>query len=118
MPQPSGGIVTVIQARTGSTRLPYKVLRPLAGKPLLIRMAERVLAAKRVGTVVVATTTESADDPLERMGSHSNRIAIQLITCWSHLCGRGAQVGTGRRLVCPLSILCAQVRLRRGYRLH
>ena len=64
MPQPSGGIVTVIQARTGSTRLPNKVLRPLAGKPLLIRMAERVLAAKRVGTVVVATTTESADDPL------------------------------------------------------
>lgn len=61
---------------------------------------------------------QSADDPLERMGSHSNRMAIQLITCWSHLCGRGAQVGTGRRLVCPLSILCAQVRLQRGYRLH
>jgi spore coat polysaccharide biosynthesis protein SpsF len=67
MPQPSGGIVTVIQARTGSTRLPNKVLRPLAGKPLLIRMVERVLAAQRVGTVVVATTTEPADDPLAEL---------------------------------------------------
>lgn len=58
------GIVTVIQARTGSTRLPNKILRPLAGKPLLLRMIERVAAAKLVGRVVVATTREPADDPL------------------------------------------------------
>ncbi|MBP6017215.1 MAG: glycosyltransferase family protein [Candidatus Promineofilum sp.] len=64
MTQPSGGIVTVIQARTGSTRLPDKVLLPLAGQPLLTRMVERVLAAQRVETVVVATTTQTADDPL------------------------------------------------------
>lgn len=64
VPQSSGGIVTVIQARTGSTRLPNKVLRPLAGKPLLARMVERVLAAELVGTVVVATTAEPSDDPI------------------------------------------------------
>ena len=62
MPRLSGGIVTVIQARTSSTRLPNKVLRPLAGKPLLTRMVERVLAAELAGTVVVATTTDAADD--------------------------------------------------------
>ncbi len=60
-------IVTVIQARTGSTRLPNKVLRPLAGKPLLAQMVERVLASARAGTVVVATTTDPADDPIEAL---------------------------------------------------
>lgn len=57
-------VVTVIQARTGSTRLPNKILRPLAGKPLLARMVERVMAAKLTGTVVVATTIDPADDPI------------------------------------------------------
>jgi len=60
-------IVTVIQARTGSTRLPNKVLRPLAGAPLLLRMVERVMAADLVGTVVVATTTEPGDNPIEAL---------------------------------------------------
>lgn len=79
----------------------------------------------RMHDVVIALVCEwmsgmpqSADDALEQMGSHSNRIAIQLITCWSHLCGRGAQVGTGRWLVCTLNILCVQARLRRGCRLR
>ncbi|MCX7744963.1 MAG: glycosyltransferase family protein [Flavobacteriales bacterium] len=58
-------LVTVIQARTGSTRLPGKVLMPLAGEPLLVRMVERVKRAKLAGTVVVATTTEKEDDPIE-----------------------------------------------------
>lgn len=64
-----GGLATrptvIIQARTGSTRLPNKIMRPLAGAPLLTRMVERVRAATLVGTVVVATTTEPADDPIE-----------------------------------------------------
>lgn len=60
-------IVTVIQARTGSSRLPGKVLMPLCGKPLLIRMAERVLNARLAGTVVVATSTDKGDDPIEEL---------------------------------------------------
>ena len=59
--------VVVVQARTGSTRLPGKVLRPLAGRPLLQRMLERVLAADTPSAVVVATTTESADDAVETL---------------------------------------------------
>ncbi|MDX2001033.1 MAG: glycosyltransferase family protein [Chitinophagales bacterium] len=55
-------ILTVIQARTGSTRLPGKVMLPLVGKPLLVRMVERVKAAKLAGRVVVATTTMPQDD--------------------------------------------------------
>ena len=55
-------IVTVIQVRRGSSRLPDKVFRPLSGKSLFVRQVERVLAAKLSGTVVVATTMNPADD--------------------------------------------------------
>ncbi len=54
-------IITIIQARTGSSRLPGKVLLPLAGKPLLLRMVERVRMARTPMTVVVATTTDPDD---------------------------------------------------------
>ena len=57
-------IVVVVQARTGSTRLPGKVLLPLANRPLLHRMLERVLAARTPSCVVVATTTDPADDAI------------------------------------------------------
>ncbi|MFZ5916515.1 MAG: cytidylyltransferase domain-containing protein [Chloroflexota bacterium] len=57
-------LVTVVQARTGSSRLPNKIMLPLAGKPLLARLVERVQAAGLAGTVVVATTWEPADDPI------------------------------------------------------
>ncbi len=56
--------VVVIQARTGSSRLPGKVLMPLAGKSLLERMVERVRAARTPFSVVVATTQDASDDPI------------------------------------------------------
>ncbi len=46
----------------GSSRLPGKVLLPLAGAPLLVRMVARVRRARLAGTVGVATTTDAADD--------------------------------------------------------
>jgi len=61
-------IVTVIQARLGSTRLPGKVMLDLVGEPLLVRMVERVRAAHRVDDLfVVATTREPSDDPIEAL---------------------------------------------------
>ena len=58
----TSSILTVVQARLGSSRLPGKVLLPLAGRPLLVCMVERVMRARLRGTVVVATTTDDADD--------------------------------------------------------
>ncbi|HTI10962.1 MAG TPA: thiamine pyrophosphate-dependent enzyme [Puia sp.] len=55
-------IVTVIQVRRGSSRLPDKVFRPLAGKSLFVRQVERVRASRLCGQVVVATTLDPADD--------------------------------------------------------
>jgi spore coat polysaccharide biosynthesis protein SpsF len=60
-------IVVVVQARTGSSRLPGKVLMPLAGRPLLSRMIERVRTAKTPAAVVVATTADRADDVIEAL---------------------------------------------------
>lgn len=54
----------VIQARTGSTRLPSKVLADLAGTTMLERVVERVARAETIDGVVVATTIEAADDPI------------------------------------------------------
>lgn len=61
-------IITVVQARTGSTRLPNKVLMPLSGKPLIIRMLERVRKSELVGDVILAVTLEEADDILVNIG--------------------------------------------------
>ena len=56
--------VAVIQARTGSTRFPGKVLAPLLGRPMLAHIVERVALATLVDRVVVATTDGAVDDPV------------------------------------------------------
>ncbi len=58
-------LVTIVQARTGSSRFPRKILQPVLGEPLLLRQLERVSRAKLTGTVVVATTTEPEDDEVQ-----------------------------------------------------
>ena len=60
-------ILTVIQARMGSTRLPGKVLLPLADEHLLVREYERVAAAEHSGTIVIAVTEEKDDEELVRI---------------------------------------------------
>ena len=56
--------IAIIQARMGSTRLPGKVLTDICGKPLIQRVIERVAAARGLDAVIVATTTDHADDIL------------------------------------------------------
>jgi len=47
-----------------STRLPGKVLKPLAGAPMLLRQIERVRRSRRIDALVVATSDQPGDDPL------------------------------------------------------
>ena len=56
--------IAIVQARMGSTRLPGKVLLPLAGKPVLGHVVERLSYCHTLDGVVVATTTEPSDDPV------------------------------------------------------
>ena len=62
-------VVAVVQARTGSTRLPRKVLEPLAGEPMLARVMGRLARAETLDAVAVATTDQPADDVLEALGA-------------------------------------------------
>lgn len=54
--------VAIIQARTGSTRLPSKVLMDINGKPTLRWVIERTKRAALVDEVIVATTDREPDD--------------------------------------------------------
>lgn len=57
-------IVSIIQARMGSTRLPGKVLKKVLGKTLLEYQIERVQRSKFIDEIVVATTIKKADDAI------------------------------------------------------
>ena len=57
-------VVAIVQARTGSTRLPGKVLLPLGDRPILSHVVARTARARHVDRVVVATTVDPADDPI------------------------------------------------------
>ncbi|MEU8630691.1 glycosyltransferase family protein [Amycolatopsis sp. NPDC048633] len=52
----------VIQARSSSTRLPGKVLRPLGGRSVLGWVVRAAAAAPGVDQVVVATSSDASDD--------------------------------------------------------
>lgn len=57
-------VVAVILARMRSTRLPRKALLPLGGKPALWWLVYRAGLAESVDEVVIATTTDTANDPI------------------------------------------------------
>jgi spore coat polysaccharide biosynthesis protein SpsF (cytidylyltransferase family) len=54
----------VIQARMSSHRLPGKVLRTAAGKPLLGYLVERLSRCRSLNQIIVATSTLNSDDPI------------------------------------------------------
>lgn len=56
----------------GSTRLPGKVLMKINNKPLLQFMIERVSLSKLVDKIIIATTIESKDDPIEEFCTENN----------------------------------------------
>lgn len=57
-------ITAIIQARMGSTRLPGKTMIRFSGNSLLGHIIERLTYSKKISSIVVATTTSPADDPL------------------------------------------------------
>jgi spore coat polysaccharide biosynthesis protein SpsF (cytidylyltransferase family) len=64
-------VVAVVQARMSSTRLPGKVLMPLAGEPALMRLVARLRLCRRVDEIVVATSTEADDDAVAACSERS-----------------------------------------------
>jgi len=52
----------------GSTRLPGKVLKPVAGQPLLWHIVHRLQASKRIDAIAIATSTNARDDAIVEFG--------------------------------------------------
>ena len=50
-----------------STRLPGKVLIPILGKPMLALQIKRVLEAREISDLVIATSDQPDDDPIEKL---------------------------------------------------
>ena len=70
-------IIGIVQARMGSSRLPGKVLRPLAGRSVLSRVVRAAQDSGVLADLVVATSTDAGDDAVvaecDRLGVASHR---------------------------------------------
>ena len=62
----------IIQARMGSKRLPGKSILPLAGKPLIFRIVERLLRCKEVNHLVLAIPDTEQNKNLEKIKFNAN----------------------------------------------
>ncbi len=62
----------IIQARMTSTRLPGKIMLPVAGKSLLEHQIGRVLKSKKISNIIIATTINSTDDVVVKLCENLN----------------------------------------------
>ncbi len=69
-------VAVILQARSGSSRLPGKVLADLAGRPMLAFLVERLKRCSAVDRVILATTDSPEDDALASLGEK-----LGLIVC-------------------------------------
>lgn len=54
----------MIQARMSSSRLPGKVMKPLAGKPMIEHILKSLSNSKKISDIIVLTSTNKQDDVL------------------------------------------------------
>ena len=69
--------VAVIPARLNSTRLPRKVLREIAGRPMLAWVYEAARASPLLADVIVATDSEEVMDVCRQNGWHAQMTSPQ-----------------------------------------
>ncbi len=63
------GVVAIIQARMKSTRLPGKVLKNIAEKPMLAHVIERLKNTKLINEMVIATSVKEEDRIISRLAN-------------------------------------------------
>lgn len=86
-------VIGVITARMGSTRLPGKVLRPMAGKSVFAHHVERMKRVEGLSGVFLATSADPANAPLiaeaEALGAGWHAGAEQdIVSRHTELCER------------------------------
>jgi spore coat polysaccharide biosynthesis protein SpsF len=65
-------VVAIVQARTGSTRLPGKVLKKINKKTMLEHVIERLRNAKTLDQIVIATSNDERDKPIIELAKRLN----------------------------------------------
>lgn len=65
-------ILAILQARSGSTRLPGKVLKPIMAKPMLAYHLERLTQCKQIDKLIVATSDQPEDLAIAELCSTLN----------------------------------------------
>lgn len=70
-------VAAIVQARMKSTRLPGKVLKEIAGAPLLWHVLHRLKACETVDVIAVATSTDPADDEIERYCAEQGVLCVR-----------------------------------------
>jgi spore coat polysaccharide biosynthesis protein SpsF len=65
--------VGIIQARTGSKRLPNKVILEVNGLPIIRWQIERIKKTKHIDVFVLATSSENRDAPLAAIAKETDR---------------------------------------------
>ena len=68
-------VVALVQARTSSTRLPGKVLKPILGIPMILMQLNRIKRAKLIDEIIVTTSNHITDDELTDL-CISNKISV------------------------------------------
>ncbi len=91
-------IVATIEARMTSSRLPGKVLMPVEGGTMLQHLVKRLRAVPSLDAIVLATTSNSADDLLEVFASNEQ------INCF-----RGSEDDVMQRVIDAASSVNADV---------
>lgn len=57
-------VVAIVQARMGSTRLPNKVMKQIAGVPMIELLLTRLSKSNQIDQIVLATSTDGRNTPL------------------------------------------------------
>jgi glutamate-1-semialdehyde 2,1-aminomutase len=94
-------IVAIVQARMGSTRLPNKVMKQIAGVPLIELLLKRLAQAAEVDEIVVATSVDGRNQPLE-----------DCVTALGYRCYRGSENDVLDRFYQAAKLAAADVVIR------
>jgi len=65
-------VMAVVQARTGSTRLPGKIMKKVNGITILEYVIKRLKLCKKLDKIIIATTDKKKDDIIEKFAIDNN----------------------------------------------
>ena len=84
----TGPTLALVAVRLKSSRLPRKGLVDLAGRPLIVRLGERLGLARELDGQVWCTSTNPQDDPLEALAAE-----------YGYACHRGSELDVLQRFL-------------------